>query len=198
MAEAYDIYGTQVKIGNIIAYSSLASEQLRIAVVVGIYDDEDHIKVIANDSRDYYKIKSKVIKVKVDNILKLNKGQVDPAVAKELDYYGSMYYDNNVRHAEDLAKKGWKLPKPHNPVYYVIGIEGIASQVIDEPKSILKEALDLARMADSVNDVAKFVVCSYYKDEVVRVYDLKRKIKQYNPIEVLACSYAIKAYKKST
>lgn len=192
MAEVYDIYGTEVKIGNIIAYSSLSSEQLRIAVVIGIYDDEDYIKVIACDSRDYYKVKSKIIKVKVDNILKLNKGQIDPQVAHELDYYGHKYFDNNIRHAEDLAAKGWTIPKPHNPRYYAVVLGMVTGPEAYEPTNSLKDASETARMLNSVHD--NTVVCCYHKGEVVRIYNLQRKVKDYNQDEVDLCQYAVDKY----
>lgn len=190
MPEVYDIYGTEVKIGNIIAYSSLASEQLRIAVVVGIYQDEDFIKVIACDSQDYYKVKNKIIKVKVDNILKLNKGQIDPQVAHELTYYGKQFFDNNVRHAEAVVDKGWTIPKPHNPRYYAVVLDSVTGPEAYEPTSSLKDASETARMLSSVHG-DNVVVCCFYKDEVVRIYNTQRKIRQYSAGEVHSCQTAV-------
>lgn len=196
MAEVYDIYGTRVKEGNIIAYSSLSTDQLRIAVVVGVYDDEDYIKVVANDSKDYYKVKQKVIKVRVDNILKLHRNQIDKKVAEELTYIGSKYFDNNRRHADAVFQKGWTKTKPHNPTYYAVILDSLTGSNAYEPSTSLKEASESARMVQSVTD-GTVVVCSYHNGEVARIYNLKRNIKQYNQTEVDLCKVAVDNFIKN-
>lgn len=193
MPEVYDIYGMQVKIGNLIAYSSGANDRLRIAVVVAIYNDEDFIKVIACDSHDYYKVKNKIIKIKVDNILKINKGQIDPQVAHELTYHGKQFFDNNIRHAEAIADKGWTVPKPHNPRYYAVVLDSVTGPEAYEPTSNLKDASETARMLNSIHE-NNTVVCCFHKGEVVRIYDTQRKVRQYNAGEVHSCQTAVDKY----
>ena len=169
MGSIYDIYGAEIKIGDIIAYSSYSREELRIAIVADIFDDLDYLKVFAVDLTNYYKVSSRVIKVKVDNVLRLQRSQVDPQVIKQLQLFKERYTRKKKvkaeAHARFLEHNSWRSGKVSS--FRVVTLQADKWWLFSNTFTLKRHAL---AFSDKVDNTPMYI-CGFSKGELVRIYD---------------------------
>ena len=169
MGSVYDIYGSEIKTGDVVAYSSYSKEELRIAIVADIFDDLDYLKVFAVDLNNYYRVSSRIIKVKVDNVLKLNRNQIDGEVFKELKHFRDRYTrkkkEKAEAHARFLEHNSWRSGKVSS--FRVVTLQADKWWLFSNTFTLKRHALAFSDKVDN----SPMYICGFSKGELVRIYD---------------------------
>lgn len=182
----YDIYTTRIREGDIVAYSSLSTECLRIAIIVGFYDDGDYMKVIATDVENYYKVTPKALKVKVDNVIRLERTQINHTVAQKLESELVLHKERARLRREAVIRgerlKAWGTPGRAD--YYVVIAAKGKEYIVDYKRTSHIKSLHQATLFTQQEGITEAMVCSVVKKKIVKIVDCNNKIREYNPEEV--------------